>query len=387
MRSALLAVVVAISLWTSSRFSDSARPNSTVAAPTPTPPLSMAGWIGYNNPEMDFSAYIPEGWKAEVHAQEKDNPSRAVSFEPPPENMGPDATMITVLSIAIPDTSGSQPYTSADLMASAKQWASDRGLRIVANPSETSISNWPAVTMVHEADAKDKTYTVRGYGAFISTSKSIFYIEVAALAPYDVTIRQTFETFVDRFSSPTRSYVVARPTVAMGADHVSLPTDSPVSMQTLTRDAAPIRAEIPTTQGRGVLSVPGVTPAAPATSHGTVISAEQAVGAYYVLVGADDYAAAYPFLSDKFNQAMGTTTLATFQNGWNESGQAVIVGPVKVVEGGDNAVALIHLYYSQKDAQVYLRFNMTRHTSSGSARFGYWQLTRATYADPTDVIP
>jgi|GEM_PF-2211393 len=70
-----------------------------------------------------------------------------------------------------------------------------------------------------------------------------------------------------------------------------------------------------------------------------------------------------------------------------ESGLAVIVDPMRVVESGNEADALLHLYYPKKDANWYLRFDMRREISRGNTRFGYWLLIHAAYAEPSALTP
>lgn len=159
-----------------------------------------SGWVLYTNSELGFSAFIPEHWEVEEHPSESGNPAKGISIAAPLDEITPDAIVISIVAIPYLEAYD-KPISTAELKRSAEDWIADSKLRIIKSVEETEIDSHSAVWMIHESDATDGSYTVRGYAAFVSTTEWLYYLEVAGLAEYDSHIEKMYKTFTDSFKS------------------------------------------------------------------------------------------------------------------------------------------------------------------------------------------
>jgi len=103
-----------------------------------------------------------------------------------------------------------------------------------------------------------------------------------------------------------------------------------------------------------------------------VISAEQAIREYYLLIGQEKYEVTWEMLSDEFKREVPVATFDDYKQGWEETGPAEIIELVKVIESTDNATITITLHYPKKMVTHTLNYTLIRDFQNGDQRFGYW---------------
>ena len=102
----------------------------------------------------------------------------------------------------------------------------------------------------------------------------------------------------------------------------------------------------------------------------SVISAEEAIRSYYLLIKQQQYASAWE-MSAEYCNTKGLT-FEEYKFEWERSGTAEIIEPVSIVENNNRATVTITLYYPKLDKKFVMFYELLREPSQGSESFGFW---------------
>ena len=114
----------------------------------------------------------------------------------------------------------------------------------------------------------------------------------------------------------------------------------------------------------------------PGTPEPELVTLEQAVKRYYNLIQQEDYALAWPMLSERFREDRDLT-FERYVRGWERSGPAILVGLHRCQMDTHQAALILDLDFPsegpvQQRSTHLIRFEFVRDEAFGRPRFGHW---------------